>query len=58
MDIPYACGPGFACLLTGQLDAARRVADFLQAIYDAQQELPERFYCFWSRSPAGPDPAR
>jgi hypothetical protein len=54
MDIPYACGPGFACLLTGQLDEARRVADFLQAIYDAQDELPDRFYCFWSRSRQAP----
>jgi hypothetical protein len=54
MDIPYACGPGFACLLTGHLDAARRVADFLQVIYDAQQELPERFFCFWSRSRQAP----
>lgn len=49
MDIPYACGPGFACLITGELDAARRVADFLATIMAAQPELPDRFYCFWSR---------
>jgi len=53
-DIPYACGPGFACLMTGRLDAARRVADFLQTIYDAQAELPDRFFCFWSRSRQAP----
>jgi hypothetical protein len=50
MDIPYACGPGFACLATGHLDAARRVAEFLRRIYDAQPALPERFYYAWSRS--------
>ena len=50
MDIPYACGPGFACLATGHLDAARRVAAFLQRIYHAQPELPDRFFYAWSRS--------
>ncbi len=50
MDIPYACGPGFAFLATGHLDAARRVAQFLRRIYDAQPALPERFYYAWSRS--------
>ena len=50
MDIPYACGPGFACLITGDLAAARRVAGFLRMVYDAQPELPGRFYAFWSRS--------
>jgi hypothetical protein len=54
MDIPYACGPGFACLMTGHLDAARRVADFLESIWDAQTELPDRFFCFWSRSRQAP----
>lgn len=49
MDIPYACGPGFACLMTGRLDEARRVADFLETVYEAQPELPDRLYCFWSR---------
>lgn len=50
MDIPYACGPGLALLMTGQLDAARRVAEFLDTIYKAQPALPDRFFCFWSRS--------
>jgi len=50
MDVPYACGPGFAALITGRLDAARRVAGFLTAMYDAQTELPDRFHLFWSRS--------
>jgi hypothetical protein len=50
MDIPYACGPGFACLATGHLDAARKVASFLQRIYDSQPALPDRFYYAWSRS--------
>jgi len=50
MDIPYACGPGFACLATGHLDAARKVAGFLRTIYAAQPALPDRFYYAWSRS--------
>lgn len=50
MDIPYAAGPGFALLATGQIDAARKVASFLRAIYDAQEEIPDRFFCYWSRS--------
>ncbi len=50
MDIPYACGPGFAFLATGRLDRARKVYEFLQRIYDAQPELPTRFYYAWSRS--------
>ncbi len=49
MDIPYAAGPGFALLATGHLDDARRVAGFLDQILAAQTELPDRFYCFWSR---------
>jgi hypothetical protein len=54
MDIPYAAGPGLACLMTGRLDEARRVADYLDLIYSAQAELPDRFYCFWSRSQQAP----
>jgi hypothetical protein len=50
MDIPYAAGPGFALLATGRMAEARRVAAFLEDIYAAQERLPERFYCFWSRS--------
>lgn len=50
MDIPYTAGPGFALLATGRIDAAREVAGFLRRIYGAQEELPERFYCFWSRA--------
>jgi hypothetical protein len=48
MDIPYACGPGFACLATGHLDVARHVYRFLATIYAAQTELPMRFYYAWS----------
>lgn len=49
-DIPYACGVGFAALACGDLASARRIAGFLRRIYDAQTELPDSFYCFWSRS--------
>ena len=54
MDVPYAAGPGFALLATGRIDSAREVASFLQRIYDAQDDLPERFFCFWSRSKQRP----
>jgi len=53
-DIPYACGVGFAALACGAIEPARRVAGFLQRIYDAQAGLPDSFYCFWSRSRQGP----
>jgi hypothetical protein len=49
MDIPYTCGGGFACLQTGRLDEARRVYGFLKRLYDAQHELPDRFFYTWSR---------
>ncbi len=53
-SIPYAAGPGFACLATGHWEGARAVYRFLQRIYDAQTELPERFYYDWSRSRQAP----
>ncbi|MBM4407300.1 MAG: hypothetical protein FJ038_01565 [Chloroflexi bacterium] len=49
-DIPYACGVGFAALACGDVASARRIAGFLRLIYDAQTELPDSFYCFWSRA--------
>jgi hypothetical protein len=54
MDVPYACGPGLACLITGDLSAAHRVAGFLRSVYDAQDELPDRFFAFWSRQRQAP----
>jgi hypothetical protein len=54
MDLPYSCGPGFACLLTGQLDAARAVYRHLKTLYEAQTELPGRFYYTWSRARQAP----
>jgi hypothetical protein len=62
-SIPYAAGPGFAALATGDLATARRVADFLRAIWDAQTDLdphtglPRRFYYDWSRSRQAPTTA-
>ena len=50
MSIPYSAGPGFAFLATGHLDRARAVYRFLARIYEAQPELPHRFYYVWSRS--------
>ena len=54
MDIPFAAGPGFACLVTGHLDEARAVYRHLRSIYDAQTELPDRFYYNWSRTAQSP----
>jgi hypothetical protein len=54
MDIPYACGPGFAMLACGDIEGARTVAAFLRRIRDAQEELPERFHAFWSRTRQAP----
>jgi len=53
-SIPYAAGPGFAALATGDLATARRVAGFLQRLYDAQTDLPDRFFYDWSRSRQAP----
>ena len=54
MDLPYACGPGFACVVMGRLDAARAVYRHLQRLYDVQTELPNRFYYTWSRAKQTP----
>ena len=50
MDIPYACGCGLACVALGSLDRARAVGGFLRRIWEAQPELPERFYYTVSRA--------
>lgn len=64
MDIPYACGGGFAALAVGRLDVAARVGGFLRTIWDAQADrdpatgLPVVFRSFWSRArqrPIEPD---
>lgn len=53
-SIPYAAGPGFAALATGDLATARRVAGFLELIHNAQPDLPDHFYYDWSRSRQAP----
>jgi len=53
-DIPYACGVGFAALACGQIAPARKIAGFLRRIYDSQTDLPNSFFCFWSRSRQAP----
>jgi hypothetical protein len=50
MDIPFTCGVGFAFLVTGQLEHARAIAAYLRHIYDAQDELPDRFFYALSRT--------
>jgi hypothetical protein len=53
MDIPYACGCGLACLALGRIKEAQSVHRFLQRIWLAQPELPERLYYAWSRDHQG-----
>ena len=50
MDLPYTCGCGLACLALGRLDAARKVYRFLERVWNAQADLPERLYYSFSRS--------
>ena len=49
MDLPYTCGCGLACLALGRLDEARRVYVFLERVWHAQTEMPERMYYSFSR---------
>lgn len=43
-EVMSTCQAGFACLITGHLDAAKKVAYFLQRLWELQPELPERLY--------------
>lgn len=47
-DIPFNCGVGLACLMTGELDAAERVAIWLQRMWSLQPALPERLFFVYS----------
>lgn len=49
MDLPYTCGCGLACLALGRLDEARAVYRFLERVWNAQSELPERLFYSFSR---------
>ena len=49
MDVPYACGCGLACLALGELVAAWSVYEFLEHVWQAQRELPNRLHYAWSR---------
>ena len=47
-DIPFNCGVGLACLMTGEIEAAERVAMWLGRIWSLQPELPDRLYFIYS----------
>jgi hypothetical protein len=47
-DIPYNCGVGLACLMAGEVEAAERVAIWLQRMWSLQPELPDRLYFVYS----------
>ena len=47
-DIPFNCGVGLACLMTGDVAAAEGVAAWLQRVWSLQPELPKRLYFIYS----------
>lgn len=47
-DIPFNCGVGLACLMTGEIEAAERVAIWLQRMWSLQPELPDKLYFVFS----------
>ena len=47
-DIPFNCGIGLACLITGDIDAAEQVAMWLQQMWSLQPDLPNRLYFVYS----------
>ena len=47
-DVPYNCGVGMACLMTGEMEAAERIAIWLGRMWSLQPELPERLYFIYS----------
>ncbi len=49
MDLPYTCGCGLACIALGRLEAAQRVCQFLERVWNDQAQTPERLYYSFSR---------
>ena len=49
MDVPYTVGSGLACIATGNVVAARKVYDYLEGLWEQQDELPDRLYYNMSR---------
>ena len=47
-DIPFNCGVGLGCLMAGEVEAAERVAIWLQRMWSLQPELPDRLYFIYS----------
>lgn len=41
---------GLTCLITGNLEAARRTATWFKSVWELQPELPERLYCAYSEA--------
>jgi hypothetical protein len=53
---------GMSAVITGQIEAALKVGEWVRRLWEAQPELPERLYCVWTRAgglattvPAGED---
>lgn len=47
-DIPFNCGVALACLMVGEVEAAERVAIWLQRMWTLQPEVPQRLYFVYS----------
>lgn len=47
-EICHSSQGGISALMTGHIETARKVAHFLKKVYDAQLELPDRLYIYYS----------
>jgi hypothetical protein len=48
-ELAVACGAMLPLVITGQLDAAERVGDFLVRLWELQPEPADRLYCIYTR---------
>lgn len=48
-ELAVACGAMLPLVITGRLDAAQRVGDFLVRLWELQPEPTERLYCIFTR---------
>lgn len=48
-ELAVACGAMLPLVITGRLDAAERVGDFLVRLWDLQPEPADRLYCIYTR---------
>jgi len=49
-ELAVACGAMLPLVITGQIEAAERVGDFLVRLWELQPEPAERLYCVYTRA--------